>query len=454
METYTKELTITVYGAGYVGLVTAACFAKLGYQVLCVDVDAHKIAELSNGRVPIYEPGLAELITDSIAEKNLGFTTNIAAGVEFGLYQFIAVGTPAKPDGSADLQYVFNVAKAIGEYRQNYCIIINKSTVPVGTADQVNSIIQATAKQLHKPFSYGVVSNPEFLKEGSAIQDFIKPDRIVVGANDAKAIEMMQELYAPFIEQGYRFIGMDTCSAELTKYAANALLATKISFMNEMSQIAERLGADIELIKKGISLDPRIGPHFINPGCGYGGSCFPKDVKALHATAQEVGYNATLLKAVDQVNIAQKQVLFNKVRSYFNNQLQQKTIAVWGLAFKPNTNDIREAPSLELIKSLLAADVKVQAYDPIAMPETKRLFGEITGLNLCQTAYDALQGADALVIVTEWAEFRNFAPVQIKEYLSQPVIFDGRNLFKASLLQQLGIKYFGIGHGEKLCSIP
>lgn len=349
METYTKKLTITVYGAGYVGLVTAACFAKLGYQVLCADVDVDKIAQLSNGRVPIYEPGLAELIADSMAEKKLRFTTNIAAGVEFGLYQFIAVGTPAKPDGSADLQFVFNVAKKIGEHRQDYCIVINKSTVPVGTADKVNSIIQATAKQLNKSFSYGVVSNPEFLKEGSAIQDFTKPDRIVVGANDAQAIRMMQALYAPFIEQGYPFIAMDTCSAELTKYAANAMLATKISFMNEVSQIAERLGADIELIKAGISLDPRIGPHFINPGCGYGGSCFPKDIKALYATAQAVGYKATLLSAVDQVNIQQKQVLFNKVRSYFNKQLQQKTIAIWGLAFKPNTNDIREAPSLDLI---------------------------------------------------------------------------------------------------------
>ncbi|MDF2867382.1 MAG: udg [Gammaproteobacteria bacterium] len=278
----------------------------------------------------------------------------------------------------------------------------------------------------------------------------MKPDRIVIGANDAKAVTMMQELYSPFIEQGYAFISMDTCSAELTKYAANAMLATKISFMNEVSQIAERVGADIELIKKGISLDLRIGPYFINPGCGYGGSCFPKDVKALYATAKEVGYEAILLQAVDQVNLKQKQVLFNKIKRYFNNQLQQKIIAVWGLAFKPNTNDIREAASLELIKSLLAAGVRVQAYDPIAMPETKQLFGETPGFNLCQTAHEALQNADGLAIVTEWAEFRAFAPSQIKEHLAHPVIFDGRNLFEASLLRQLGIKYFGIGHGEKL----
>jgi UDPglucose 6-dehydrogenase len=450
METNPKNLNITVYGAGYVGLVTAACFAKLGYQVLCVDINAAKIAELNNGRVPIYEPGLEDLITNSISKQRLHFTTDISAAVNFGFYHFIAVGTPPAADGSADLQYVFSVAKTIGEYRQDYCIIIDKSTVPVGTADKINQLIKDTANKLNKPFDYSVVSNPEFLKEGSAIQDFMQPDRIVVGANDAQAITMMQELYSPFIMQGYQFISMDTLSAELTKYTANAMLATKISFMNEISQIAERVGADIELVKKGISLDPRIGALFINPGCGYGGSCFPKDVKALYATAKQHGYEASLLQTVDQVNIRQKQVLFNKIQRYFNNQLQQKIIAVWGLAFKPNTNDIRDSASIDLIKALLAAGITVQAYDPIAMPEFKQLFGDTPGLNLCDTAQDTLQNADGLAIVTEWAEFRAFAPARIKEYLKQPVIFDGRNIYDPIVLRKLGIKYLGIGHGERL----
>lgn len=450
METNTENLTVTVYGAGYVGLVTATCLTKLGYSVLCVDVNSTKVEQLNAGQVPIYEPGLEELIVEAKNADKLKFSTDIKVGAEFGFYQFIAVGTPPTADGSADLQYVYAVAKQIAQYRNHYAVVINKSTVPVGTADEVYKIIAETARELNKPFDFAVVSNPEFLKEGSAVKDFMQPDRIIVGANNDDALTAMQRLYQPFIAQGFKLIAMDIRSAELTKYAANALLATKISFMNEISQIAERLGADVELIKQGIGSDPRIGPYFINPGCGYGGSCFPKDVRALCATAQTANYEPILLPAVEQVNLKQKQVLFKKIQKYFDGQLRGRVLAVWGLAFKPNTNDMRDAASIDLVTALLAAGVRVQAYDPVALAEAMHVFGNESGLSFCTTAQDALEGADALAIVTEWDEFRDFTPEQIRARLVTPVVFDGRNVYEPALMQKLGFTYFAIGRGDKI----
>jgi UDPglucose 6-dehydrogenase len=448
MEIKQEKLTITVYGAGYVGLVTAACLAKMGYSVLCVDVNAQRIAELQTGHVAIYEPGLSDLIQETMANQRLRFSSDIPHGVNFGLLQFIAVGTPQAEDGSADLRYIYAVAEQISRYRTEYCVIINKSTVPVGTADMLSNYLAEASRNAGKPFDYTVVSNPEFLKEGSAIFDFMQPDRIVIGTQDETAIQLMRLLYQPFVSQGFKLLNMDTRSAELTKYAANAMLATKISFINEMSQIAERLGADIEHIRQGISLDLRIGPHFINPGCGYGGSCFPKDVKALSFTAQQVGLYPKLLQSVDSVNQNQKQLLFWKIQRYFKGELQGKVVAVWGLAFKPNTNDIREAASLDLINALLSAGAIVQAYDPVAMPETAACFSQQANFSIKLSATEALQGADILAIVTEWQEFKNYELRAIKDSLSLAVIFDGRNLYEPETLKQLGIKYFAIGRGD------
>lgn len=438
-------MNITLYGAGYVGLVTGACFAELGNQVLCVDVNADRIARLRQGECPIHEPGLAEMMQKNIQAGRLKFTADPKEGVEHGFYIFIAVGTPSDEDGSADLQYVLAVAKSIGEHMKDYRIVINKSTVPVGTADRVREMIQSTLKQ---EISFDVASNPEFLREGAAIDDFMGSDRIIIGADNPTAAEHLCRLYAPFNRNHDRLICMDIRSAELTKYAANAFLATKISFINELSQIAERVGADIEHIRVGIGSDPRIGYHFINPGCGYGGSCFPKDIIALQHTADSVQYNAQLIQAVHQVNQRQKQVLFQKIRAHFTDQLTGKVIALWGLSFKPNTDDMRDASSRALIEALWQAGASIRAYDPVAMPEAARIYGQRDDLTLCSTPEEVLAGADALVIVTEWSVFLSPNFDLIKQTLKNPVIFDGRNLYAPTYMKELGFCYYAIGRGE------
>ncbi|CAM4456126.1 MAG: UDP-glucose 6-dehydrogenase TuaD [Legionellaceae bacterium] len=441
-------MKITIYGAGYVGLVTGTCFAELGNHVLCVDINEERIKRLQAGECPIHEPGLPEMMAKNREANRLEFTSDPAKGVAHGFYQFIAVGTPPDEDGSADLRYVLAVAQTIGEYISDYRIVINKSTVPVGTADKVNLLIQEMLAKRQVDISFDVVSNPEFLREGAAIGDFMKSDRVIVGADNEKAISYMRELYAPLNRNQDRFIGMDLRSAELTKYAANAFLATKISFMNEMSNIAERIGADIDKVRKGIGSDPRIGFHFINPGCGYGGSCFPKDVSALKNTAQENGYEPILISAVHQVNQIQKTVLFTKIKRFFNNDLKGKTIGIWGLSFKPNTDDMREASSRTLIEALFEAGAKVQAYDPAAMPEALSIYGKRDDFLLMDTPEKVLINADALAILTEWSLF--FSPdfTAIKEQLRTPVIFDGRNLYEPDYLSRLGFHYFAIGRGD------
>lgn len=440
-------MKITIYGAGYVGLVTAACFAELGHEVCCADIDAEKIARLQRGEVPIYEPGLSELILKNLNAKRLLFITDMPQAVSHGLLQFIAVGTPSDEQGGADVRAVFSVAQTIGRYMSDYKIVINKSTVPLGTAQQVRNLIATELSQRLLNIPFAMVSNPEFLKEGAAIQDFMRPDRVVIGSDDTKAVAIMQELYAPLLTTEKALIAMDIASAELTKYAANAFLATKISFMNEMSWIAEHYGADIEKVRIGIGSDVRIGPYFLNAGCGYGGSCFPKDVKALHKAAVEAGIATPILAAVETVNRQQKQQLLKKINRYFGNELQGKVIALWGLAFKPNTDDMREASSRVLMEGLWAAGAKVQAYDPIAMQEAKRLYGTQANLSFYDNAYSALEGADGLAIVTEWQEFRQADIAVIKQKLRSPVIFDGRNLYDPQQLDQLGIHYFAIGRG-------
>lgn len=441
-------MKITIFGAGYVGLVTATCFAELGNQVLCVDTNQDRIKRLQNGECPIHEPDLPELMDKNRKAGRLCFTHDTREGVAHGFYQFIAVGTPQDEDGSADLSYVLAVAKTIGEHMTDYRLIITKSTVPVGTADKVRATIEATLQQRNASVEFDVTSNPEFLREGAAISDFMNSDRIIIGTNTQRAEQHLNVLYTPFNRNHDRLIAMDIRSAELTKYAANAMLATKISFMNEMSQLAERLGADIEKIRIGIGSDPRIGYHFINPGCGYGGSCFPKDLQALEAAAKHVEYNAELLTAVQQVNRRQKHVLFNKLKRYFNNDLTNKVIAIWGLAFKPNTDDMREAASRTLMELLWKEGAEVQAYDPVAMQETIRIYPSQPGLKLCDSPELALQNADALVVVTEWNTF--FSPDFhfIKSCLKQPVIFDGRNLYDPAYLKSLGFQYYAIGRGE------
>lgn len=440
-------MKITIFGTGYVGLVTGACLADVGHDILCMDVDVNKITNLENGIIPIFEPGLDSVVETNVKSGRLKFTTDVEKAVEHGELQFIAVGTPPDEDGSADLQYVLAVAKSIGQNMNEYKVVIDKSTVPVGTADKVNAMIAEQLASRGELIDFDVVSNPEFLKEGAAVNDFMKPDRIVVGAKSDRAKELLREAYAPFNRNHDRMVFMDIRSAELTKYAANAMLATKISFMNEMANLAERLGADIEEVRKGIGSDPRIGYHFIYPGCGYGGSCFPKDVQALARTAGQVGYDSVLLNAVETVNYAQKSVLFDKIKHYFNGDLKGKTVAVWGLSFKPNTDDMREASSRVLMESLWAAGAEVQAFDPEAMEETQRIYGDQSGLVLCGTKEQALKGADALAIVTEWKEFRSPDFDLIKESLKTPVVFDGRNLYEPESMERKGFTYYAIGRG-------
>jgi len=441
-------MKITIFGSGYVGLVTGACLSEVGHDVLCIDIDEKKINLLNEGNIPIFEPGLKDLVNRNQQKKKLSFSTDIKLGVTHGLFQIIAVGTPPGEDGSADLQHVLAVARSIGEHLDDYRIIVDKSTVPVGTADQVRTTVQNELNKREQPFDFDVVSNPEFLKEGAAIDDFMKPDRIIVGTDNPRTTELLRELYAPFNRNRDRLISMDIRSAELTKYAANAMLATKISFMNELANLAEHLGADIEQVRNGISADPRIGYHFIYPGCGYGGSCFPKDVQALERTAGNVGYNAELLKSVETVNKRQKQVMFNKIKNHFGSDLKDKTIALWGLAFKPNTDDMREAPSIDLMEALWKAGAKVQAYDPEAMEEARHLYGDNTQLELCDSPEAALENADALTVITEWNIFRALDIPLVKKKLTTPVIFDGRNLYDPLLMKKSGITHYGIGRGH------
>ncbi|MGH8556249.1 MAG: UDP-glucose dehydrogenase family protein [Methylococcales bacterium] len=442
-------MNISIFGSGYVGLVSAACLAEVGNHVVCVDIDANRIARLNNGEVPIHEPGLDGLLERNIESGRLVFTTHIELAVRHGLFQFIAVGTPPEEDGSADLQHVLAVAGSIGQWMTETRIIINKSTVPVGTADRVRQTVQSQLDRRAVQIEFDVVSNPEFLKEGAAIEDFMKPDRIVVGADSHRATQLLRTLYAPFNRNRDRLVEMDIRSAELTKYAANSMLATKISFMNELAGLAEVLGADIEKIRIGIGSDPRIGYHFIYPGCGYGGSCFPKDVTALDRTARAAGYRTELLQAVEAVNTRQKKRLFEKCQGYFNNDLSGRIFGLWGLAFKPNTDDMREAPSRVLIEALWEAGAKVRAYDPAAMSETRRIYGDHENLILCSSAEEVLPGCDALFVVTEWNIFRSPDFDRIKSNLKTPVIFDGRNLYDPELMAQIGIDYFGIGRGWK-----
>ncbi len=443
-------MQITIFGSGYVGLVTGACLADAGNHVVCVDIDAAKIERLNAGEVPIHEPGLDELIARNRDKGRLSFTTDAKAAVAHGLFQIIAVGTPPDEDGSADLRHVLAVARTIGEHMDDYKIVITKSTVPVGTSDKVKATVAATLIARGTQVDFDVVSNPEFLKEGAAIADFMKPDRVVVGTDNPRTAELLKVLYDPFTRNHQRMIIMDLRSAELTKYAANAMLATKISFMNELANIAERLGADIEMIRAGIGSDPRIGYAFIYPGAGYGGSCFPKDVKALARSSKDVGHEASILGAVESVNDRQKQVLFGKISRFFGGKLAGRTIAVWGLAFKPNTDDMREAPARVLMEALWAAGAKVRAYDPVAMPEARRIYGARPDLELVASSSEALDGADALAICTEWQEFRSPDFGRFKTALKQPVVFDGRNLYEPSLMARQGIRYFAIGRGERL----
>ena len=438
-------MKISVIGSGYVGLVTGACLAEVGNDVLCVDVDAEKIKILKSGGSPIFEPGLEEMIQRNVAAGRLNFTSNLEASVHFGEIQFIAVGTPPDEDGSADLQYVLAAARTIGRHMQSFKLVVDKSTVPVGTADRVKAVIQDELRQRASRVEFCVASNPEFLKEGAAIDDFMKPDRIVIGTDSEQAAQILRGLYAPFQRNRDRLVTMDIRSAELTKYAANAMLATRISFMNELALLAEKLGADIEQVRHGIGSDPRIGYHFLYPGCGYGGSCFPKDVQALRRTAQENDTPLRVLDAVEQANEAQKQVLVNKLRARFGDQLSGLHFALWGLAFKPDTDDMREAPSRTILEALWSMGATVTAYDPAAMHEVRRIYGERADLALSENPMDALRDADALLIATEWKAFRSPNFEAIKALLKNPVIFDGRNLYDPSSMRALGFEYLPIG---------
>ncbi|MFN2362349.1 MAG: UDP-glucose/GDP-mannose dehydrogenase family protein [Marinobacter sp.] len=441
-------MKITIFGTGYVGLVTGACLADVGHHVLCMDVDHGKIEKLKNGHIPIYEPGLESIVKHTVEAGRLSFTTDTEEAVAHGVLQFIAVGTPPDEDGSADLQYVTAVAKSIGQYMDDYKVVVDKSTVPVGTGDKVKDAVRSQLDKRGLELEFDVVSNPEFLKEGAAINDFMKPDRIIVGTDSERAMELLHEVYYPFNRSHDRMIFMDIRSAELTKYAANSMLATKISFMNEIANLAERLGADIENVRRGIGSDPRIGYHFIYPGCGYGGSCFPKDVQALARTARDCDYDSRLLNAVEGVNNAQKYVLFDKISHYFNGDLKGKVVAIWGLAFKPNTDDMREASARTLMENLWKAGASVQAFDPEAMEETQRIYGDQAGLTLCGTKEQALKGADVLTICTEWKEFRSPDFEAIAAALKEPVVFDGRNLYEPEMLERYGMIYYAIGRGR------
>jgi UDPglucose 6-dehydrogenase len=445
-------MRICVIGTGYVGLVVGTCFAESGNNVVCVDIDEAKIEGLKNGVIPIYEPGLKELILKNASEGRLSFTTDLAFAVKSSLLQFIAVGTPPGEDGSADLNHVLGVAREIGRHMDSFKIVVDKSTVPVGTADKVRTAIRQELDARKVDIEFDVVSNPEFLKEGAAIDDFTRPDRVVIGVDDVRTAEIMKELYAPFVRKSNRIIVMDVRSAEMTKYAANAMLAVKISFMNQMANLCELLGADVAAVREGIGSDSRIGYDFLFPGVGYGGSCFPKDVKALVRTSAESGYDFVMLKAVEEVNERQKQVLSGKIISYFGGDgktrpLEGRRIAVWGLSFKPRTDDMREAPSIVIINTLLEAGARVSAHDPVAVKEAKKVFGD--RITYASNEYEILKDADALAIVTEWNEYRNPDFERIAELLKRPVIFDGRNLYEPRRMKYLGFDYFAIGRNGK-----
>ena len=443
-------MKVTVIGSGYVGLVTGACLSEMGNHVVCLDVDANKIRILNEGGIPIHEPGLEALVKRNKEAGRLQFTTDVAAAVAHGTIQFIGVGTPPDEDGSADLQYVLAAARSIGQHMTDYKVVVDKSTVPVGTADKVHAAIGQALKDRGLSMDYAVVSNPEFLKEGAAIDDFMRPDRIVIGADDERAVLMMRAIYAPFNRNHDKLHIMDVRSAEFTKYAANAMLATRISFMNELALLAERVGADIELVRKGIGSDPRIGTHFLYAGAGYGGSCFPKDVKALVKAGEQMGVKLGVLTAVEAANERQKRVLVDKVVARFGENLKGKTLALWGLAFKPNTDDMREAPSRVIIDELLKRGAQLRAYDPVAIPEAKRVMGDLTGLTFVSNQTEALQGADALLIVTEWREFKSPDFDSIRTMLKTPLVIDGRNLFEPELMRSLGLEYQAIGRGESI----
>ena len=439
-------MKITVIGTGYVGLVSGACMAEVGNDVLCLDLDAEKIRILQDGGIPIHEPGLLEMVKRNVAAGRLHFTTDVERAAHHGTIQFIAVGTPPDEDGSADLKYVLAAARTVGRLMTDYKVVVDKSTVPVGTADMVQAAIAEELAKRGVETPYSVVSNPEFLKEGAAVEDFMRPDRIVVGASDDRAIYLMRALYAPFQRNHERLIVTDVRSAELTKYAANAMLATRISFMNELANLAEKLGADIEMVRQGIGSDPRIGYNFLYPGAGYGGSCFPKDVKALIKTASDkAGIDLKVLSAVEAANDAQKHVLGNKVKAHFGEDLTGKHFALWGLAFKPDTDDMRDAPSRTLLADLFAAGATVTAYDPVAMNEARRIFGDEPRLRYATKAMEALEGADALLIVTEWKEFRSADLDAIKRALKSPMIVDGRNLYDPKLVREQGFTYLAVG---------
>ena len=438
-------MKITITGTGYVGLVTGTCLAEVGNDVLCLDLDARKIDVLNAGGIPIYEPGLQDMVARNVAAGRLRFTTDVEAAVDFGQIQFIAVGTPPDEDGSADLQYVTAAARAIGRHMKDFKLVVDKSTVPVGTADRVKAALQEELNQRGAALDFSVASNPEFLKEGAAVEDFMKPDRIVIGTDNDKATELLRHLYAPFQRNHERLIVMDIRSAELTKYAANAMLATRISFMNELAILAEKLGADIEHVRHGMGSDPRIGYHFLYPGCGYGGSCFPKDVQALQRTAEENGLHLRVVNAVEEANEAQKSVLITKIKARFGADLKNKRFAFWGLAFKPNTDDMREAPSRVMLEALWEMGASVAAFDPAAMEEAHRLYGERDDFALVKTPMDALKNADALLIVTEWKAFRSPDFAAIKATLKNPIIFDGRNLYEPALMKEQGFDYYPIG---------
>lgn len=440
-------MKITVIGTGYVGLVTGTCFAEVGVDVTCVDIDKNKIENLKKGILPIYEPGLEELVLRNSTKGRLHFSTSLKDSISESEVAFIAVGTPPGEDGSADLKYVLAVAAEIGQHMTNTMVVVTKSTVPVGTAKKVTAAVKEQLAKRQSGLEFFVSSNPEFLKEGAAIEDFMKPDRIVVGTDNVKAEEIMKRLYKPFLMNGHPIIFMDIPSAEMTKYAANAMLATKISFMNDVANLCEIMGADVNMVRKGIGTDTRIGPKFIYPGVGYGGSCFPKDVKALIKTAKENNYNMRILNAVEEVNELQKEVLFNKVRTHFNNNLKGKTFALWGLSFKPKTDDMREAPSLVIIEKLLKAGASVVAYDPVAQHEAQKILGD--SISYSTNMYDVLNNTDALLIVTEWPEFRVPDFEDISKRLTSKVIFDGRNVFDATDMKNLGFEYYCIGIKNK-----
>ena len=436
-------MKIVVVGTGYVGLVTGTCFAEVGIDVICVDIDHKKIENLDNGIIPIFEPGLETLVNKNVSKGRLQFSTSLAQSIKGADVAFIAVGTPPGEDGSADLKYVIGVAKEIGQHMNSYGVIVTKSTVPVGTGQQVQAAIQQELVKRQLNIAFDVASNPEFLKEGAAIDDFLKPDRIVVGVSSAKAEEMMRKLYKPFLLNGHPIIFMDVPSAEMTKYAANSMLATKISFMNDIANLCEIVGADVNMVRKGIGSDVRIGNKFIYPGIGYGGSCFPKDVKALIKTAASNGYQMQILEAVEAVNEKQKSVLFEKMMNRFKGDIAGKTFAIWGLSFKPNTDDMREAPSLVIIDKILKAGAKVKAYDPISMPETKHIIGD--KIEYSRNEYEALENTDALLILTEWADFRSPNFDKIKKALINPIVFDGRNIYNTKELNEFGFEHYGIG---------